>query len=174
LPDPERGRHPEPGATEGHPDRHVGRAHAGRERAERARGAGVRVGADDDVTRLGVGLEHPLMADSLVYLGKGGTGVRREFAQQHVVVGQLPSGAGLGVVDEQDRPFGVRHFFQVYLRAASPPGGPCVEERHVHLAMISSPATTSLPDFAPGFLGESPGQSPAELTAELNYALATA
>ena len=45
------GGHLEPGHARGHAGGHIGGAHAGGERAHRAVGAGVAVGADDAVAR---------------------------------------------------------------------------------------------------------------------------
>ena len=78
--DAERLGHAQPGLAGRHADRHVGRAHAGGEGAQRAGRARVGVGADDDVAGLGEALGDALVADALVDVGQRRAALGAELA----------------------------------------------------------------------------------------------
>ena len=109
----DRLRHLQPGLTAGHGCGNVGGAHAGGEGAQRAVSAGVRVGADDQVTRqhqsllrqqrvLNAHRAHIVVVRQLL-----GTG---EIAHHFALFGRLDVLVGYKVVGDQHHPASVKDF----------------------------------------------------------------
>ena len=101
--DAKRLGHAQPGLPGRHADGDVGRAHAGGEGAQGAGRAGVRVGADHQVARLGVGLGHALVADAHLDVGERRSALFAEAAHELVCVGELDARRRRRVVDEEHR-----------------------------------------------------------------------
>ena len=96
--------HAQPRLPGGHADGDVGRAHAGGEGSERACHAGVRVGPDHHVARLGEAFGDALVADTHLDVGERRAGLVAEAPDGLVSVGELGARRGRGVIDEEHGP----------------------------------------------------------------------